>query len=919
MFSEGLIDNIRDNYNELSSLDVAIDGQALKGTLHNLLTPYLAHRNTIDNNNRLISFYTREGSKQQKLLPFYIGISNYFKIYNDIKQELSTETFDTSTLENMLSKTLKLFPSEFSYIGKKWKVLELNVDLTKNNKILFYIESIERIPLIRAPKIQDLIGTNSNNKDFDIEQIYIAVNELQENVNDFIVKNKKFFEFDKLSDNSSSKLNIKDLIELGSKVNVKPNSGVLLFTSKTKYLQLVKDTTFNDYGISNMFPIAEVKVSRDMEISIEENLDVDNVPIIYYCSSDYYFSWETILEELKLTHVNTIVIDDFDVLMKKEARTDYHYFRDFSDEIIEAQNNNVIKDVYFLQKDYSLEVDKVMKDNGLNSYPWLMNHKERSMLKGMTSSNESNFKVLPIHNNFAYKFWENFRFISRHLTEEVINEEGINLKAEYLKLIKTGYELNERIGSYCNPATIAKEIEAFVVDLKLIENNMNSSSFSNKIEKIEESLIYQDFGHSKINTVVGKIKKEGVSSNVLIVSKNKNESDQRFASNYVLNQTGSSADFLHIDELSFEKTKDYEHVFFFVFTGRLTKSIFFDSYGEFQSVVLNSKMELSYFEYCFNRYTPIIKDLSDFDNKLLLLNLEDQEYLVDSNKIEFNLSDYIVNSYTKIEDKPQVKIENNEEEETIDEDEDEEDELGTSEFDFTFVINKLIESDSNPESKHSLQDSQGYNTLIYFEDGFIRVSESKYFYILNEDIGGKSDDLKKQTSELVAGDRIFLMSGFNDDFTELLDYLKDRYSKLEKHFDAANSWRKDLQLKYLELDGYITSLQRYLKSNGIPVTPPTVDRWVNGKTIYPDSLIELITLFKTQENSFSNEYEIDEIINATAWLAKFRTKLHKQIYLYHIYKTYGMLHQIKELDLKDLIESLNDVVEIKEILMIQRN
>ena len=90
MFKSELIEFIRKDYKELKELEVEIEGVPLEGTLYNLLTPYLAHKNTIDNQNRVISFYTSEGSKQQKLLPFYIGLSNYYKAFSEIKSEYSS-------------------------------------------------------------------------------------------------------------------------------------------------------------------------------------------------------------------------------------------------------------------------------------------------------------------------------------------------------------------------------------------------------------------------------------------------------------------------------------------------------------------------------------------------------------------------------------------------------------------------------------------------------------------------------------------------------------------------------------------------------------------------------------------------------------------------------------------------------------
>ena len=69
-------------------------------------------------------------------------------------------------------------------------------------------------------------------------------------------------------------------------------------------------------------------------------------------------------------------------------------------------------------------------------------------------------------------------------------------------------------------------------------------------------------------------------------------------------------------------------------------------------------------------------------------------------------------------------------------------------------------------------DNFNIHTLIYFEDGFIRVPDSKQFYLLIDDSEKNNLEIKKQVADLKIGDKIFLMSRFNDDFNELLNFLK---------------------------------------------------------------------------------------------------------------------------------------------------
>ena len=56
MFKSELIQHIKLDYKELNNLSIRIDEENLDDTLYNLLTPYLAHKNTIDKQNRIICF-----------------------------------------------------------------------------------------------------------------------------------------------------------------------------------------------------------------------------------------------------------------------------------------------------------------------------------------------------------------------------------------------------------------------------------------------------------------------------------------------------------------------------------------------------------------------------------------------------------------------------------------------------------------------------------------------------------------------------------------------------------------------------------------------------------------------------------------------------------------------------------------------
>lgn len=915
MFNKELIAYIRNRYKEIDSLRVSIDDKPLKGTLYNLLTPFLAFTNTLDTHNRIISFYTREGSKQQKLLPFYIGISNYYKVYNEIKGDYSEDSIDTSELDSMLSEVESMFPKKFKYLNKNWIFNGLKVKLGVNNKIYFSIESIERRPINRAPRLQDLLSTLSRANVIDTNEISSKTDSLQLYLNKFINSNAKFFELNKIKSDSNSEVDIKDIVKLGTNLNVKPSSGVLLFTSKAKYRQLIKDIQIDNLAITEQFPIAEIKISRNNECSIKsEGLEAVE-PIIYYCSSEYYLGWQGVLKELNLNHVNTLIFDDFDFIIKKESRNDFANFKIFADELKEAQSISAIKDVYFLQKDYYFDYNRILEKFGLQSYPWLINHKERVSLNSRGAIENSSFKALSVTNICHHNYWSTFKMLSRQLTEEISSANDINYSGELLSVIKAGYQIYDRLNSFFSNNIIKRDYCDYIEKLSEISGEVNSASYNNKVDVLSKLIDDEHFYNSKISVVIKVIQDLELEGEVLVISKNNNQIDIEKAKNTILNDTGLNSTFLHLDDTAYMNTRKYKCAFFLTYSGKITKSLFLTKYCKKQFVILNSKMEMGYFKHCFTKFTTVISNLSDFDNKLLLLNLESQEYLVDTNRVEFSLDDYVDNGYDVFNN--QNAFPNNEDEITESKNVNDLELIDNNEFDFSFVINKIIRNNNFRVTGTPTTVESSENTLLLFEDGYLRVPQTKFFYLLN-DSNDNNKDIKKRVSELKINDKIFVMSGFNDDFNEVLNYLKDRYKKLNKYYEASYSWRVDLTDKYEELGGYITTLNRYLDSNGIYVTNPTVDKWVTGLTIHPDCLDQLIDLFRKNELSKSSEFEKKEILDATEWVAKFRTKLHKQIYLYHVYKNHGMTHQIQELELKDIIESLKEVVNVKEILMIQQ-
>jgi len=899
MFKTELIEFIRHDYKELKELDVNIDGKPLQGTLYNLLTPYLAHKNTIDYNNRIITFYTQEGSKQQKLLPFYIGLSNYYKAFAEIQSEYSESTLNDDSLESLLSSITNELPSKFSYLNKRWTLSELTIDIEKNNKMFLFIESNEKRPRTIAPQIQDILP---NLRPFinDYNQLELKVEQAQLALDKFLEDNDEFIKFKKIRESSQSKIGINEILKLGSKINLPPSSGVLLFTNKTKYRKLIENTFINDKSITEIFSIAEIKFNSNGLEVIKTGV---NKPIIYFCSSEFYAGWEEIKKELGVDYINTIVIDDFGSILQREIRNDFEYFREFSKSIIQAQKANELKDVYFLDEDSNFNHAKILANFELHAYPWLLNYQERASLSEQ-DINESCHKTVSIQDELGSRFWDIFKKIVLQLNGISRTESNLERKVVILSLLKNGYELLSRVTSFYH-LSFQSDFTKLIEELLEFNKALESTSLNDKIEELK--LLEHDEFHvnDKIKTII-ELLLSGLTGQSVIVSRNIDENDIEYAKNFIADSCGHDVDFISLDELRPRSLKKYQNAFFLHFTGKVTRTLFLSRYCNNQYLILNNRSESGYYIKCFHDYAPEIAELSDFDNKLILLNIEEQEGLIERHQIEYNIDDYLEYRQSKPFELSSKVNSNNElssEHSVIDEQ------------DFSFVIENLLTSETFTSDSNFSESNQDSSYLLLFRKSFIKAPAWKHFHVLEED---ESKKQKKRITDLDIGDKVFIMEGFNNDFNELLTFLVDEHEPLKKHFDAANSWRLDLHHQYDLEGGYYTRLNNFLNNNGVHVTNPTVEKWISGVTIMPDSLIQIINLFQHNKDSHCSRHNSKSIVDSTRWLAKFRTKLHKEIFQYHVFQKNGMYQQINDLELRHLVHKMNDIVRIEEVIMIQK-
>lgn len=887
MFKEELINFIKNDYKEIKDLRIKIDGDELddKNLLYNLLTPYLAHKNNLDGEDRIISFFTKEGSKQQKLFPFYIALSN---IVDSSKSNNPNFIIDKKKLDNKLDELYKLLPNSFSWLNKEWSIIMLKA-LSSSRKIAIEIESIEKFPNYRKPELINIVNQ------FEKSANYIEIKSIMNIAQNQLDKLSKNYQEEVLiekirRDSQTDRLGTEEIFEFGASLDRKPASGVLLFTNKLKYKSLINNTEFNDKPISKIIPIVEIKQKRKSgELYYDE---IEKPPYVFFINQDYLVGWKEIIKDLKVDYIDTIIVDDFGDIIQKDEINDFEQIRLFCSSLKEES-----VDVYLLDNDSNFDNIQILKNFKLDPWPWLINYQERNYLIEKENFDNVSHKVYPIKDNIGSSFWSLFKPIINHLKKIAIDINTPNkLKSDIWNTIQAGFEINSRTTSFYS-TNLKDEIDDYIITLETINKEIEQISLRDKIKLLKDSIYSMDFDNSKLLKINELISKNNITGPIVIISNNKNKYDKAEARR-LINYNESEIFFTTNDDFKLDNVVGQQTAFFLNFLGKISKTLFLHKFYKNQYLILNNTSELGYYKKSFKKFTPLIKNYSDFNNKLLILKLEEKDELIENSLIDYNIDDYIEYEVDPDESK----------EELIDD---------INEQDFSFMIKEVTKELNKKEGKELIT-SNSY--LVFFKNSIKTVNEGKIYHILDDFDSNHKTNITKRVIDLNPGDKVFFMEGFNDDFMSLLKKLRKENSELDEYIDYAESWRTDLKEKYKECGSEYTLFnENFLKQKGINVVDQTAGNWISGFTIQPVQLRDIIDILHKIPESNTSKYNAEKIIECTNWLKNFRMELHKDIFKYQVFKRYEMYEQISKLKYSRLVKKIDKDIIVDEVIMIQKN
>ena len=788
-----------------------------------------------------------------------------------------------------------------NYLNTQREVARLKIYPNKNNKIRVELKSIERTPKVTRPELTNLYHALQRKNGISLNEIKSRTTELQHSLDDFIQKYKKQLILSGLLDKDRKELELDSIIEFGRKLNEKPKFAVLLFTNKTRYRNLIQKVHLNGKDINESFTTAEIRFSRKQEPEIVKS--GLGIPVVYFCSIEYLLGWSEIKRSLGLDNVNTLVFDDFDEYFKREKRLSEPNLKILFEELRKAQSSDEIKDVYLLQKNTSYQNEKEIENYHKDIYPWLVNREQRRLITDDWIP-DSPFLISKVSDEAITEILKSFKIISTHLRNQLRTNYNVNFKYELLSTLKEGYNLIDRLNSFYSPSHFYNDFKAWVESLFEIQDGLDSFMFKSTINQLIKDLDIVRFPNKKVDEVVKFLDQNVSLEELTIVSKNTNNEDKEYLAELIKST-------IHMN-LKYETLDDYDMIeanpeqFFLILNinDALLNSLYLNPKGRKHLIFVESEFELSYLRYHFDKNFHLINSLSNPQNKLLLLNLESQEHLLDQGSIDANLQldDLYIKKKETLDGSSDVSGEFTRS--------DTKDPLEFFQFSFEWVIDSVHKDTRN----HSPETIDQNYTYIILDDRVIRERLNKQFYVFDED----SDDLKVKASELKSGDHIFLLDSFNDDFNELIEYLAKSNSEIKHKVTCGQSWQRDLVTLYEQNGGYYDAIQNIFRKKGLDVVVPTIANWLSGSTVLPDSIEDLISILRSYDLPNTSRFDSSEIIQSAKWLISFRIKLRKETYQYHVYRKCGMRKEIQSLELVQIIEQLDKLLELKEVLATYR-
>ena len=846
---------IDEEFPDLKKTQFKLNDESMGLFTERSLIPFLIYQNTTDSKYRLIELYLQENSPSYHFLPFYIALGFYRK------------TVDTAL-------------SNINFISKRFPQGKHNVVVRGTIYSVVKLNYLNRSMILRS-------GTG-----FDMEIPFSEDFRLLWNYPNGVEIKNKLASFDKIVKASDHNIFSAPVPKYD-----KNHDGMILFTNITKFNTLLRNLKVSGNDLSEHLNIQKtIFDNRSSTISFNQlssKKTLGSQVTVMVSKLDTVFAYDHILAagDGKYDHLKTIIIDDFDLLLKSWER-DGNTGENLKvlDELYFKRLSGDIKDVYLICRSKNFDVHSILLRYKINPLTWFLRPDEIRSL--------DNLKCIPPIQ--VEQFTEKAVDIYITKLEELIKKWRI-LGLEFicggqtLAIVNWLYGIREKLNSFYSPNTLTSSISKVVLSLKNISTVWFSSGQDGGLIS-QTNLILFDILKGDFNVADNLAKKiqEVVDQgfrNLIIITNNTDLEDQGYIQSLLESQIINWR-FLKVKEFLNDKVKysqSNEKLIYLSWNKEIVNNML-TKVDLPPQMFLISIRGYQFVRYYSKRILQTINSLSSLSQKYDLLNLPPFEGIEDDVDLNKYVS-FVVDSdevFEEVQLEPLQEIE-----ESIE--------------DIVLANNYRVLSSESRERA---------SVTVFFDDNSqLSFPENRSVFYYDEKSHDANLDQQKDAIKIVPGDLIIVPKN-RLEINKLLDEFLSVNEEYARWILGDIEWRKKISDFINKGNGDMVHFRNKLEANGFKIgVDITIKKWIESDTIEPHNFAKLLgTLVRMNiiEDSHAETY-----LRGVKKLKRLKSQFVRTAIRKLIYSLKGIDYHSEETILDEvLLSRFLDHIEIKTVLFI---
>ena len=671
-----------------------------------------------------------------------------------------------------------------------------------------------------------------------------------------------------------------------------PQSGVIIFTNKSKFRTLFKSLSFGDVRIDDAIhtinAIWDDKKSDYVYKSISKFKEDE--PLILIASYSDRYAIEDFQNRYK--NLDTIIFDEADKNDKK--------IEDISADIYNKINDpsSKIRDAYFIKSENSIfEYDK-LNARFPYSFSWMTTSQD------IDEDFIFNIKVIDCQiDNVLQKNVFNIISKLRSLFD-------FDLVKELLPIYRSFTNIEHRINSFYEINDLRGSIAEFENDLRSFITDNFPGEFQSEFNLETEQyldVIKDQISEKKVTHFINEISDLSEGANIRVVSLNKNQTDIEFLLDYM--DHAHHVEFVDFNCNVNDSNLD-SHTFSFGSNIPFANKIWFNNDARKITFLLN-RSEINKLKRLSFFTAKIVNRITEKKKRHELLN-----YNLGSQNLEiFDSGPQLVIPNIFPEDSIEIPVDS-----MLDVDSEKDNESLLE-----FVHKEFNDGLANDSSSFK---NDAEEIVIGFDDGSVHVvGFSQSFYLsldLDDDEVSDISKVRITADHLKEDDEILWFT--SDNYKELTEIVSEkllRSPSLRAEFEQSESWRVMLNkiiAKYGQgIDGRRKVSEILKKTYGLPRTQQAIKNWSNGYTRVPNKPNEIISALNEIAQSINED--VVENINDMVYIAKsfksYYSKVPSRLRTLVTARKYDIPVQI-EPEFIEVLDDIADNIEIKKIIFITK-